>query len=188
MDDALWRQQLHADACLHVDLVVALATLLLDLVQIVLDDHGLQNSASVLEVRVEAELVTEDDHGFSFLDETSSQVELLLRGTLDVEQLVNVLVKHEDLGVSAGAAGLHQHTMPVVISVILVEVLLQEVFHTRGGDSTDEHNVWNVSLLLVLETSVTTLCVEELDHSGTGLREVNNHESNHETKKDPSLW
>jgi hypothetical protein len=62
---------LHADACFHAPLVIAF-DLFLHLIQIVLYDHGLQNGASVFKVGVEAELVTENDNSFSFLNQATT--------------------------------------------------------------------------------------------------------------------
>lgn len=57
MNDALRSEELHADARLHAALVLPF-DLLLDLIQIVLDDHCLQNGSSIFKVGIETELVT----------------------------------------------------------------------------------------------------------------------------------
>ena len=70
-------------------------------------------------------------------------MKLLLSCTFDIKELANVLVGHQDLSICARSTGLHEDTMPLMITMVIMEILAKKIFHTGLRDSADNNHMWH---------------------------------------------
>lgn len=114
-------------------------------------------------------------------------MELLLCRALHVKEATDVSMEHKDFCIGTRSARLHEDAMPRMFTVILVEILLEKVLHTRLGDRSYEDYMRHVIVLFVLEARVPTLRVEQLDHAGARFWEIVDEEHDEEDEGDATL-
>jgi hypothetical protein len=79
-------------------------------------------------VRIEGKLIAENDYSLGIFDLAPFQILRIKRITFKIKYAACILRLHKsELNGGIWPAGLHQYAMPAKVSVVLMQVLFQEV-------------------------------------------------------------